>query len=55
VISPEAADADSVRAAVRAAELDPPSDVHASGAYRRALSEVVAARAVQQATARADS
>jgi len=55
VISPEAADADSVRAAVRAAQLDPPSDVHASGAYRRALSEVVAARAVQQAAARADS
>jgi carbon-monoxide dehydrogenase medium subunit len=55
VISPEAADVDSVRASVRAVELDPPSDVHASGAYRRALSEVVAARAVQQATARADS
>jgi carbon-monoxide dehydrogenase medium subunit len=55
VISPEAADVDSVRAAVRAAELDPPGDVHASGAYRRVLSEVVAARAVQQATARADS
>jgi carbon-monoxide dehydrogenase medium subunit len=32
--------------------LDPPSDVHASADYRRALAEVLAARAVLQARAR---
>ena len=36
-------DDDSVREAVRGAELDPPSDVHGSGAYRRHLAEVLAA------------
>ncbi|HYZ92536.1 MAG TPA: xanthine dehydrogenase family protein subunit M, partial [Actinomycetota bacterium] len=45
-----AADAESVRQAVREAALDPPSDVHASGEYRRHLAEVVAARAVEEAT-----
>jgi aerobic carbon-monoxide dehydrogenase medium subunit len=45
----EADGADAVREAVRNADLDPPSDVHASAAYRRHLAEVVAARAVQQA------
>jgi CO/xanthine dehydrogenase FAD-binding subunit len=39
-----------VREAVRGAELDPPSDVHASADYRRHLAEVVAVRAVQEAT-----
>jgi aerobic carbon-monoxide dehydrogenase medium subunit len=34
------------------ASLDPPSDVHASSDYRRALAEVLAVRAVQQAKAR---
>jgi carbon-monoxide dehydrogenase medium subunit len=38
--------------AVRAAGLDPPSDVHASAEYRRHLAEVCAARAVAQAEAR---
>src|SRR5919108_1513504 len=40
-----------VRDAVRGADLDPPSDVHASADYRRHLAEVVAVRAVQEATA----
>jgi aerobic carbon-monoxide dehydrogenase medium subunit len=39
-----------VREAVRGAELDPPSDVHASADYRRHLAEVCAVRAVQEAT-----
>jgi aerobic carbon-monoxide dehydrogenase medium subunit len=42
-------DEDAVREAVRGADLDPPSDVHASDDYRRHLAEVVAVRAVQQA------
>jgi carbon-monoxide dehydrogenase medium subunit len=40
------ADEESVREAVRGAELDPPSDVHGPAEYRRQLAEVVAARAV---------
>ena len=40
-----------VRQAVQAAELDPPSDVHASAEYRRHLAEVVAVRAVAEASA----
>jgi carbon-monoxide dehydrogenase medium subunit len=45
-------DADGVKAAVEGlgATLDPPSDVHASADYRRHLAEVVAARAILQAT-----
>lgn len=42
-------DDDSVREALRAADLDPPSDVHGSGSYRRHLAEVLALRAVEQA------
>jgi carbon-monoxide dehydrogenase medium subunit len=49
VVEPASADAEDVRAAVRDADLDPPSDVHASAGYRRHLAEVVAARAVEQA------
>jgi carbon-monoxide dehydrogenase medium subunit len=45
----EADSADAVRAAVRAAKLDPPSDVHASSEYRAHLAEVLAERAAQQA------
>jgi len=45
----------SVREAVRALGLDPPSDVHASADYRRHLAEVLAHRAVQQAAERARS
>jgi carbon-monoxide dehydrogenase medium subunit len=45
---------DAARAAVAGlgAELDPPSDVHGSGDYRRALAEVVVARAIAAASAR---
>ena len=50
LVEPPAADADSVKEAVRAAQLDPPSDVHASGDYRRHLAQVLAARAVERAT-----
>jgi carbon-monoxide dehydrogenase medium subunit len=46
-----AADEADVRRAVQAAELDPPSDVHASAEYRRHLAEVVAVRAVVEASA----
>lgn len=41
--------ADGVREAVESANLDPPSDVHASADYRRRLAEVVAQRATAQA------
>jgi aerobic carbon-monoxide dehydrogenase medium subunit len=50
VVRPESADAGAVRAAVEAAVLEPPSDVHASADYRRHLAGVVAARAVAQAS-----
>src|ERR1700722_10081425 len=53
LLQPDSADAEAVRAAVRAADLDPPSDVHASSEYRVHLAEVLAARAVDQATERA--
>jgi carbon-monoxide dehydrogenase medium subunit len=49
VLEPASADEDAIRAAVAGADLDPPSDVHASSAYRRHLAEVLALRAVQQA------
>ena len=49
VVRPESADPDAVKTAVRGAELDPPSDVHASADYRCHLAEVLAARAVEQA------
>jgi CO/xanthine dehydrogenase FAD-binding subunit len=50
VLRPSATDADSVRAAVEGANLDPPSDVHASTEYRRHLASVCAVRAVERAT-----
>ena len=53
VVRPVSAEEDAVREAVRAADLDPPDDVHASGGYRRHLAEIVAARAVEQASGRA--
>ncbi len=46
---PASTDADAVREAVRALQLEPPSDVHASADYRRHLAEVLAVRAVRQA------
>ena len=49
VIEASSPDLEAVRGAVRAADLEPPSDVHASADYRRHLAEVVAARAVEQA------
>jgi carbon-monoxide dehydrogenase medium subunit len=49
VLEPSTTDADAVRAAVRDANLDPPSDVHASSDYRRHLAEVLAVRAIDQA------
>jgi carbon-monoxide dehydrogenase medium subunit len=52
VLRPEATDEDAVRTAVREAGLEPPSDVHATAAYRRHLAEVCAVRAVRQAEAR---
>jgi carbon-monoxide dehydrogenase medium subunit len=52
VLEPASADADAVRAAVQAADFDPPSDVHASSRYRKHLAEVLAVRAVAQASER---
>jgi carbon-monoxide dehydrogenase medium subunit len=49
VVLASATDDDTVREAVRGAGLDPPSDVHASAEYRKHLSEIVAARAVEAA------
>jgi carbon-monoxide dehydrogenase medium subunit len=51
VVLTSAVDEAAVREAVRGADLDPPSDVHASAEYRKHLAEVVAVRAVQEATA----
>ena len=53
LLQPESADADAVRAAVRGADLDPPFDVHASSEYRTHLAEVLAVRAVAQASEKA--
>jgi carbon-monoxide dehydrogenase medium subunit len=49
LVRPTSTDDDAVRVAVRGANLEPPSDVHASADYRRHLAEVLAARAVAQA------
>jgi aerobic carbon-monoxide dehydrogenase medium subunit len=49
VVQPESAEPEAVKSAVRGAELDPPSDVHAPADYRRHLAEVLAVRAVEQA------
>ncbi len=49
VLTPGSAAEDDVRAAVRAADFEPPSDVHATAAYRRHLAEVLAVRAVADA------
>jgi carbon-monoxide dehydrogenase medium subunit len=51
VVLTSAVDEAAVREAVGGADLDPPSDVHASAEYRRHLAEVVAVRAVEEATA----
>jgi carbon-monoxide dehydrogenase medium subunit len=52
LLQTESTDDDAVRDAVRSANLDPPSDVHASADYRRHLAAVVAVRAVAQAKAK---
>jgi aerobic carbon-monoxide dehydrogenase medium subunit len=52
LLRPQSEEAEAVRAAVREANLDPPSDFHASADYRRALAEVLALRAVEQAQER---
>ena len=52
LLTPTSSDESSVRQAVQEADIDPPSDVHASSDYRRHLAAVCAARAVQQAAER---
>jgi aerobic carbon-monoxide dehydrogenase medium subunit len=52
LLEPQSAEEDAVREAVRAAQLDPPFDVHGSAEYRRHLAEVLATRAVRQADGR---
>jgi aerobic carbon-monoxide dehydrogenase medium subunit len=49
VLTPASTDGDAVRQAVREANLQPPSDVHASSDYRRHLAEVLAVRAIERA------
>jgi len=49
----EAESPDAVRAAVHAAGLEPPSDVHASSDYRAHLAEVLAERAAREAVDKA--
>jgi aerobic carbon-monoxide dehydrogenase medium subunit len=52
LLEPESADADAVRAAVAAAGIAAPADVHASAEYRLHLAEVLAVRAANQAQER---
>jgi aerobic carbon-monoxide dehydrogenase medium subunit len=52
LLQPASAGEDAVRDAVRAAGIDPPSDVHASAEYRLHLAEVLAVRAARQAQGR---
>jgi aerobic carbon-monoxide dehydrogenase medium subunit len=52
LVRPSSKDPEAVREAVRAAELQPPGDVHASAAYRLHLAEIVAARAAATAAGR---
>jgi aerobic carbon-monoxide dehydrogenase medium subunit len=52
-VRPDSTDDEAVGAAVRAASLQPPDDVHASADYRRHLAEVLAVRAVRAAKERA--
>src|SRR5918993_1230097 len=50
LLTPTSSDESSVRRAVQEADIDPPSDVHASSEYRRHLAEVCAVRAVDKAS-----
>ena len=52
LLLPDSTDDEAVCEAVRAAALEPPSDVHASADYRRQLAEVLAVRAATQAQAK---
>lgn len=52
LVTPSGTDDDSIRGAVEAAGLEPPSDVHASAEYRRHLAGVCALRAVRRAEER---
>jgi carbon-monoxide dehydrogenase medium subunit len=52
VVEAASADEAAVREAVRGAEIEPPSDVHASSEYRAHLAEVLAVRAARQAAER---
>jgi carbon-monoxide dehydrogenase medium subunit len=52
LLNAHSGDEAAVRKAVQDANLDPPSDVHASAGYRRHLAEVLAVRAVGQAQGR---
>jgi carbon-monoxide dehydrogenase medium subunit len=54
-LTPSGSDEESIRAAVREAGLEPPSDFHASADYRRHLAEVCAVRAVRRANERKGS
>jgi len=49
VLEPESEDEAAVVASVASANIDPPSDVHASSEYRTHLAQVLAVRAVAQA------
>jgi carbon-monoxide dehydrogenase medium subunit len=55
LVRPEGTEDEAIRAAVRDAGLEPPSDVHATADYRRHLAEVCAIRAVRQAEQRGGS
>jgi carbon-monoxide dehydrogenase medium subunit len=50
VVVTASADETAIKDAVRSANLEPPADVHASADFRRHLAEVLAARAVREAT-----
>jgi carbon-monoxide dehydrogenase medium subunit len=52
VVLPDSAEEQAVRDAVRSSSFEPPADVHASADYRRHLAEVLAARAIRQASER---
>lgn len=55
VVRPGSDDEQAIREAVRGAVTHPPGDVHASPEYRRHLAEVVAVRALRQASERSPS
>jgi carbon-monoxide dehydrogenase medium subunit len=52
LLQPASAEEADVRESVRAAELEPPADVHASSEYRLHLAEVLAVRAARHAAER---